>query len=53
MKKDIPTPEHEAWRRGYDLGVQKTLRDNEDAIKIGKAILDVMGDRFEFKQEDY
>ena len=52
-KEYIPTPEEKAWREGYDHGVQQTLRNNDDAIKIGNVILDVIGRRFEFKHEDY
>lgn len=44
---------NEAWRKGYDLGVQKTLRDNDAAIRIGKTILEVMHERFEPAKEDY
>lgn len=31
--KKIETPE-EAWRKGYELGVQTTMRQNDIAIRI-------------------
>ena len=52
-KERTPTPEDLAWRKGYDLGVQKTLRDNEQAIEIGRVILNTLDERYEFKKEDY
>lgn len=41
------------WRKGYDLGVSITLRNNEDAIQIGRAILDVLDRRYEGIRKDY
>lgn len=45
--------ESEAWKRGYELGVQDNLRQNGDAIKIGDAILDVLDSRYQRIEEDY
>ena len=45
--------ESEIWRKGYDLGVQNTLRDNDEALKLGRAILNVLDNRYEFKEEEY
>ena len=52
-KIEPPTPEDLVWRKGYDLGVQQTLRENNIALKIGKAILEALDERYEFKEEDY
>jgi len=53
MKKSYePTPEDLAWRKGYDFGVQQTLRDHDDLIKIGKALMEVFDKRYELKKED-
>lgn len=41
------------WRKGYDLGVEAALRENDIAIKIGRAILDALDDRYKFKNNDY
>ncbi len=41
------------WKKGYDLGCQNALRENNVAIKMGKAIMDILDDRYEFKEEDY
>jgi len=52
-KEYKPTKYDIAWRKGYDLGVQKTLRDNEIALKIGRAIVDALDNRYEFQKENY
>ncbi len=52
-KEYVPTSEDISWRKGYDLGVQKTLRDNDIAIKIGKSILEALDERYEFKSDPY
>lgn len=44
--------EAEAWKKGYEAGVRFSVNKNEDAIKIGDAILDVMYKRFATHQED-
>lgn len=49
----IPSKEDVAWRKGYDLGIQTALRQNDEAIKIGLAILAVLDNRYEFSQKDY
>ncbi len=55
MKKitEIETKEDSDWRRGYNLGVQTAMRQNDIAIKIGRAILDALDERYEFSKEDY
>ena len=45
--------ENEAWRRGYDLGVKNTLKENNVALIMGHAILSALDERYEFKKEDY
>lgn len=45
--------EQEAWRRGYESGMQVVLRKEDAAIKIGTAILNVLDTRYQFVQEDY
>ena len=42
-----------AWREGYDLGMKNALRENDIAIKIGRAIVDALDSRYEFQKEDY
>lgn len=49
MKKE----EADIWRDGYEAGLKKALRDNDEAIKIGSAILDVLDNRYEFSKEEY
>jgi hypothetical protein len=45
--------EKSEWRKGYDLGVKTTLRENDIALKLGCAILDALDTRYELKEEDY
>jgi hypothetical protein len=44
--------EAEIWRRGYEQGIRNTLKENEDAIAIGKSIISVLDSRYEFKDEN-
>lgn len=53
MKKKKQSAEDIAWRKGYDLGMQTTLQQNDIALRIGRAVLDAMDSRYEFKKEDY
>lgn len=45
--------EGKIWKEGYDAGIKSALRDNAMALKMAHAILDVMDERYEFKEEDY
>jgi len=51
--EEVKKLENEAWRKGYELGVQVAIRDHKDAIKIGEAILHVLDCRYESKKEEY
>jgi hypothetical protein len=51
-KKD-PSEFDDGWKKGYDLGVKMTLKDNDAAIQIGNAILSVLDNRYEFCERDY
>ncbi len=52
-KERIQLPTELSWREGYNLGVQQTLRENDIALKIGRAIVSSLDERYEFKKEDY
>jgi len=53
-KKKIGESEKDkAWRQGYETGVKTVLRQNNDAIRIGEAILKALDNRYEFRKEDY
>lgn len=41
------------WQRGYEAGFAMFLRENEVYVKVGKAIVEALDDRYEFKKEDY
>ena len=41
------------WRRGYEVGIQTVMQQNSRAIKIGEAILDVMYEIFEPRDNNY
>ena len=41
------------WREGYDMGFKAAQRENDEAIRIGDAILRVLDERYEYKKEDY
>lgn len=43
----------ESWRKGYNLGMKNTIRQNSLAIQIGSAIIQALDERYEFKNEDY
>jgi hypothetical protein len=45
--------ENEIWRNGFEMGLKSALRENDKAIKLGRAIIDVMYEIFETKKEDY
>lgn len=45
--------EAKIWKEGYDSGCKSTLHNEGAAIKIGRAILDVLDNRYEFAKEDY
>ena len=45
--------ENQRWREGYDAGMKTALRENDEAINVGRAILNVLDGRYEFKKEDY
>ncbi len=47
------TDPQKAWREGYDLGVKTALIENDKAIQIGRAIMDVLYNTFETLKEDY
>lgn len=42
-----------AWREGFEAGAKSVQRENDKAIKIGNAILDVMYETFATHEEDY
>ncbi len=52
-EKEIAELKNEEWRKGYELGVKVTLKDNSQAIKLGEAIISVLDNRYEFQKEDY
>ena len=52
-KRKRKTVRETAWREGYDLGMKNALRENDIAIKIGRAIVDALDSRYEFQKEDY
>lgn len=41
------------WRNGYDTGYQAAVREHRVAFQLGRAILDAIDDRYEFKKEEY
>ena len=41
------------WRKGYDIGFKAAMREHDEAVKIGNAVLDVLDNRYQFKKEDY
>jgi hypothetical protein len=45
--------EAKIWKEGYEAGAKMVLNQNDKEIKIGKAIMEVLDERYEFKQEDY
>ena len=47
--KEKLSKENEAWRKGYEAG----KKSNEKEARIGRAILDVLYEIFELKEEDY
>lgn len=56
MKKEKTYTEKEYydhWKKGYDQGMKNAIYENNAALKIGSAILDVLDTRYEFKKEDY
>jgi len=55
MKKNKTKEEigNKRWREGFECGVKTSLRENDVAIRIGKAIIDALYDVFEPKKEDY
>lgn len=53
MNKEQEKHDSEIWRKGYDLGVKQALQSNDEALQIGRAILAVLDDRYQFKEEDY
>ena len=34
------------WQQGYDRGVRDIMKNNEEAIKIGKAIIEAIDKRY-------
>ena len=44
--------ESKIWREGFEAGAKSVQRQNDKAIKIGNAILEVMYETFETYQED-
>lgn len=45
--------EAKIWREGFEAGVKSANRENDIAIRIGRAILDALDDRYEFAKEDF
>lgn len=45
--------EAKIWKEGYESGHKAATREEDSAIKIGRAILDVLDNRYEFAEEDY
>ncbi len=45
--------EAKIWREGFEAGAKSVQKQNDKAIKIGKAILDVMYETFATQEEDY
>ena len=43
--------EREAWRRGFEQGMETVLRQNEEPLKIGEAILVVLDKRYDKRYE--
>ncbi len=41
------------WREGYDFGMKNALQQNSIEIEIGRAIINALDRRYEFKEEDY
>ena len=41
-----------SWKEGFEAGTKSMQRTNEQAIKIGNAILEVMYETFETRKED-
>jgi hypothetical protein len=41
------------WKDGFEIGVKTALRDNDTAIKLGLAMLEILDRRYEPKKEDY
>jgi len=44
---------NDKWREGYDAGMKNAMKMTDNERKIGRAILDVLDGRYEFKEEDY
>lgn len=54
MKKKLEKQSEEdiAWRKGYEMGMQTILHQEEAALRIGRAILEALDDRYQYRQED-
>lgn len=50
---DKLTEVQESWRKGYEAGARATEQRNSEEIRIGKAIMEVMYEKFEQRKEDY
>lgn len=53
IQKELEAKELSPWQKGYEAGANMVLREHGNAMKLGKAILDVLDDIYEFKKEDY
>lgn len=52
-KKEKENKSDREWRKGFEAGASSIMRENDVAIKLGRAILDALDDRYEFRKEDY
>lgn len=51
MKEEVEEKSADTWIDGYNKGYQTALKENKEKIGIGEAILKVLDERYEFKNE--
>lgn len=50
VKSDAET---QAWKEGFEAGVRTQEAQNEKALQIGRAVMDVMWNTFQPKKENF
>lgn len=51
--RKLSKEENDIWRVGFQMGSEQALRDNDIALQIGRSILSVLDNRYEFVKENY